>query len=693
MKKKLIATTCLLAIVASIVCVSPEGGVEVADASSIKTTAIADNFNAEAIDENKWDVSDGVEIQSYGGALQIYSGEFSPCITWLGTKFSEGLEIGLEDDYVLEFVMSRDAASWISVFVGLDTYDLSFSTIGEADGIYGNALVISNGGLVNYTKMAGIAQAMDGSGDSKLSFGMYDDGTRYAVKLVCDVDEDMSKNKLDFYYCKVDEAKLAAGEAQEYGEKVGTIDNVSLKGYFGFGSMSTGGTAYISDIKVSDFNGELIWKSKSDLKESAIDHIYGSSAADLSKEFRLWNSYAGEKVNKYTNGLIGEVRLKDEGSLISKEALVADDALITAYDFVSKVTVEEMGEGFEVILGKTDEGETALRFVSETLDEKAVTAIKYGEKTYYLGKDLSNGIYKLSLKVKTTNEADVYINGTYTLTVKGVMAIDGKLGFRTLSGASILVDNVEVTKFVLVDYATKSIAENFLTLNSNDAPVVNTSTDWYTAGNAFVLKGETLFVNADQSAYLATRQQYSDYVVKFTLTDIMQGAIGGVAQCSWIGFSVGKKSLSDNYAACQTIAFAPRGVAGDKVGNANVETIGLSLFEGGKNTISTDYNIFEDFGAEGSTHDALNVMLVVNNRTITLYYKYDDEPDSVLTVPRAVISDVDTDGYFAICTNYYGNFSVKNISVINLSTLEDSISNYENLPEDRQETGDASILG
>lgn len=693
MKKQLMTTACVLAVVASTICFAPNGGIEVADASSIKTTAISDNFNAETIDGEKWEISGGTEVQSYGGALQIHNGEFSPCITWLGTKYSEGLEIGLEDDYVLEFVMSRDAAAWISVFVGLDTFDLSFSTIGEQKGVYGNALVIGDNGLVNYTKMAGIAQALDGSGDSQLSFGMQNDGTRYAVKLVCDVDEDMSKNKLDFYYCKVDEAKREAGEAQEYGEKVGTIDNVSLKGYFGFGSMSTGGTACISDIKVSNPNGELIWKSRSDLKEAAIDHIYGSAAADLSKEFRLWNSYAGEKTEKYSNGPIGEIRLKDEGSLLSKDGIEADNALITAYDFSSRVTVEEMGDGFEAVVGKTEAGETALRFVTETVDDKAVTAIKYDGGTYYLGKDLSNGIFKLSVKVKTTGEADVYLNGAYALTVKGVSAIDGKLGFRALAGASILVDDVNVTKFVLVDYATKSIAENFLTLNTSGAPVVNTSTDWYTAGNAFVLKGETLFVNADQSAYLATRRQYSDYVVKFTLTDVMQGAVGGVAQCSWIGMSIGKKSLSDNYATCNTITFAPRAVEGDKVGNTNIETIGISTFDDGKSAIATDYNIFEDFGKEGSTHDALNVMLVVNNRTITLYYKYDDEPDSVLTIPRVVISDVDTDGYFAICTNYYGNFSVKNISVTNLSTLEDSISDYQDLPEERRETGDTTILG
>ena len=276
--------------------------------------------------------------------------------------------------------------------------------------------------------------------------------------------------------------------------------------------------------------------------------------------------------------------------------------------------------------------------------------------------------------------------------IDGVTAINGKLGYRTLAGTEIFVDDVNVQKFVLVDYATKSIAENFNTLNSLGRPVVNTSTDWYTAGNAFVLAGETLFVNADQSAFFATKQMYSDYVVKFTLANIMQGAIGKTPQCNWIGLSIGKKLLTDTYASCHTIIFAPRNVVDDKVGSTMLETIGLSAFDDGSTSIATEYNIFEDF-AEGSAHTALNVMLVVNNRTIKLYYKYDDEPDSALTIPRAVISDVDTNGFFSICTNYYGNFSVKNISVTNLSTLEDSISDYKEVPDEYKNYGDTSILG
>ena len=120
----------------------------------------------------------------------------------------------------------------------------------------------------------------------------------------------------------------------------------------------------------------------------------------------------------------------------------------------------------------------------------------------------------------------------------------------------------------------------------------------------------------------------------------------------------------------------------------NVESIGKSKFVGDTTAVGVTENIFEDFKKEGSTHKKLNVMLVVNNRTITLYYKYDDQPDSVLAIPRVVINDVDTYGYFAICTNYYGNFAVTNVSIANLTLDEAAISDYaDDFAENRKASG------
>ena len=151
--KKLIATLCALAITFSLISLTEVTKTSKVDASSIKTTAIADNFNADTLETGKWSVGGGTELQSYGGALQIYGGDFASCVTWLGTDFTNGIELGLSEDYTLEFIISNDSVSWIAVYVGLDSIDLNFTTIGEETGIYGNALVMNGSSLENFTKI------------------------------------------------------------------------------------------------------------------------------------------------------------------------------------------------------------------------------------------------------------------------------------------------------------------------------------------------------------------------------------------------------------------------------------------------------------------------------------------------------------------------------------------------------------
>ena len=79
-------------------------------------------------------------------------------------------------------------------------------------------------------------------------------------------------------------------------------------------------------------------------------------------------------------------------------------------------------------------------------------------------------------------------------------------------------------------------------------------------------------------------------------------------------------------------------------------------------------NIFDDpdLGNYTFSQIALNVMFVVKNRTITLYYKYSNEPESALAVPRAVCYNVDTYGHFSISGSNSANYSIRNLSLVNL---------------------------
>ena len=648
-----------------------------ANASSTKSIAIADDFNSGSIDREAWITEGDVTVKDSGGAIQITGGEFASCVTWLGTDFSAGVDLGLSESYNLEFVASREmpASSWLSIFVGLDSIDLSFASISEEEGLYGNALVWNGSGIANYCKMGVLAKNSDGT-DSVVNFSTKSDGTKYAVKFAATVGNSKENNKLDIYYSEWSEEQTNIRYTH-----AGTMTGLSLKGFFGFGSMSTGGTALISNIKVTKPDGTIIWQPKENLENQDIDHIYGSNAADTSKEFRVWNSYAGEKAEKYKTGKMASIQIKNGGSILSATDITAEKELLNAYEFEASVDVKKLGAGFDILLGKSGNKETALKFSG--------SQVSYNDKNYNLNTSITEGVTKLKLNVETNGCIDLYLDEKYVLTIENVMELSGKIGFRAGGNTDIIVDDITVTKFVLSDIASKSVSEDFTNLNNKNIPIVNTKNDWYIAGNAFLVEDGVLFVNADQTAFFGTKQEYSDYVVKFRLNNISQGAVGSTPSCSWIGMSVGRKSQSDTYADATTITFAPRDV-NDKVGKMCIESIGKGLFDTGGTVIDSSYNFFEDFDAD-ETKQAADVMLVVNNRTVTLYFKYDNEPESALTIPRAVIRDVDTEGYFSICTSYYGNFNISNISVTNLSTDKESISDYVELPADRQDAGDKSV--
>ena len=63
----------------------------------------------------------------------------------------------------------------------------------------------------------------------------------------------------------------------------------------------------------------------------------------------------------------------------------------------------------------------------------------------------------------------------------------------------------------------------------------------------------------------------------------------------------------------------------------------------------------------------------------------------MLSVPRAVVEDINTFGYIGICCNYNGNFAVSNFSITNLDPNRSFIAEGE-VEESKRVTGDASLL-
>ena len=204
--------------------------------------------------------------------------------------------------------------------------------------------------------------------------------------------------------------------------------------------------------------------------------------------------------------------------------------------------------------------------------------------------------------------------------------------------------------------------------NDDGKSYVNPDEFLYT-GNVKRYKGynELAFSNANRNSMVATRYAYGEYVVKFDLVDITQGNENNI-----LLFSFAKPAYNETFKTVPTIIFVPRGYDGSTVGYANMEALnGLKFTSEGGTTatsIRMEKNIFNDLSLVNYKKNqvALNVMFIVRNRTISVHYKYSNQPESELISPRAVCYDVDTYGYFSIGGNNKANFSVKNLSITNL---------------------------
>jgi hypothetical protein len=265
-----------------------------------KQTVINDTFNSAALDENAW-IKYGdetkVELADYGGALQMYNGLFARACVWMGigtTAAKAGA--GMAGGYTMELVFSLDCnpGDWLGIYVGLSTTDLNFQTIrGGMEGNAGNIITIDNSKFANYSDNGMLV------GDI-VEKTMKNDGTPYKLKLEFVKEASYAASYADIYL-----ADYNPDEQQPY-VKLGTLAGISVDGYFGFGSASSGQVT-VSGLKISQ-DGRTVYEP--DLKEDILDFIYGSRPLDAAKQFRIWNSFDGEYKYMFKTGQVSALKIQ-----------------------------------------------------------------------------------------------------------------------------------------------------------------------------------------------------------------------------------------------------------------------------------------------------------------------------------------------------------------------------------------------
>lgn len=657
--------------------------------SATKSTHIDDDFFGSEIDPELWETEGNAALVNKGGAIQIKGGDFATSVGWKGLRDavdSKGNGNGLLSDYSLEVTVSAIDTSWFALYIGCYKAAQRFAALGE--GNPGSVLVFSTSNITHYVGQgikatdsanivaAGSDEAQADAAAHKSVYGFNNisfDGTRYCIKLDAhfgtDSGEDRSQNYVDVYMV-AEPTNRTEDTVIEYGDKIARIHYANVAGYFSFGSMNKG-VATFSNIKVTDTaTNEVLYTPANGLEKPTVEHVVGSGSNEYKDyEFRVWNSTVGQYTSMITNGVVGYMQMKDDATLISKLTVNPDMNSHSIYDVEIKMNAINLGsEKLQFVLG-SDEAGTSVISMSKVLGTKVKFEDYKGNSKEYV---LSAGEHVYKFYVKADNSVEMYIDGTHIETF-ALEKLGGKVGIKTANGQETNLTGYKLDTYLAQSSDAPSVSADFTVLDSEGKPYISNQ-EFYILGNARRLKGynEISFINAKKGSFLATRHKYSEYVVKFDLYDVTQNDSNNI-----ITFSFGKDAYNLTHSECKTLILVSRNYTEDEygmsvAGKTNVEALsGLQFTNAGGKTstsVALNDNIFndEDFWNQTNGKEHMTIMFIVKDRTITMYYKFAGEPESVLSIPRAVCEDVDTYGYFSIGAASTANFTISNFSLTNL---------------------------
>jgi hypothetical protein len=658
-------------------------------AVTTKTVDITDNFGGDAINTEYWQTSGGVTHSTLMGALQITNGAFNKAAMWMGSNVaqsSDGKGTPITGSYTMELIMSRYTGSgdWIAVYTGCATPDQDFQKVtgtgswnGTAfDGSQGSILVFNSSGVINYYGSPGTTEV-----SGPVPFTFKNDGRPYKFKLEFNKHvADPTQNSV-----KISMAEYSSTINNPYVEK-GTLTNVCVDGYFGFGSMSTG-VATVSALKVTQGPTTVF---ENDFSGEAIDYIYGDKSADKTKHFRVWSTTAAEFAEMFKTGALKAVSVEggaDENALISKSPIAADPNVTDLYELEADLKFVSLGADSKVVvaLGMTDgtpaSAKTRLEFATNAEPKTTLTYIS-GDVTdsYTFAEDLSGELFrKFSFAVNNGGNVSVgLLNAVVKVFSGGASDLSGRYAFAAEGeNAEIQVTNFVQRSFRYAADEKPNRAIDFSRVDGDGLAVVSEDA-WYSSGNAMAVGASksVMFASANPGSYFGPREPYGDYVLKFDVIHVAQGVnqpgtTDPYPRCSWFGVTLGRPALDSNPLNYPTVFFAPRPDANAArvtkmtVESLNMKMVALSGSGSALSTTASAVTVKENFFEDGEYKKA-NVVMIVRDRRVEFYFKYDDEPQYVLDEPRAVYVDVNTYGYVAVCCNYGGNFSISNFSITNI---------------------------
>ncbi len=637
---------------------------EETEAASVRTEWFYDDFNSETL-AGEW--------ENHGGAITApykalhFGGEYF----WAGGAVINR-EVFTGKRVTLGFELKAAATgNWIGVgFGGKDTSSDFYA--------YDGALIISTAD-VRYFKNYG-ASGISDSGES-YSTNLYSLSTQKIVRYTFDFRPSGGANEYSVTVkgysseeAKYDfTAKRGEFGAEEFCAEFNGVEIINP--YLCLNGMNP-----VADVlKVTVRAGE-------NAEETILEDDFSSPSISYPSEAvgrESWHvSSRYDKTNLYI-APIGELVLEGKDFVLYSENVLRrsekiDELFSLEVEF--KINGANRGDRFGFGLGLDHGDETADRINLAGIEKRGENEYVFSlskkgsslDKSVEVFKLDEGKIYKLKLSAYADNRITVSTAGTshtfYEVETDGLCAIASSGG----EGASFSADNFSYDFFTYKGSAEADAAINFKGIKEDESGLsyyINEK-EWYIGSqvtlpmyNIYFKSEKLVFAGCTEFSCFGPKKKYADFIMQFNVK-IESGRTNAAA----FGLAFGKSSFSSNISVTKAVGFMCNGY--EKLSpedeEPTVQTTVQALNLAGANSASyqrirNGEDIVDMW--DGRTY---NVMFVVKNRTVRVYFKEENEPVEMLAICRAEYRDVDTYGYPSVFGRNGISFDLTELKITNL---------------------------
>ena len=633
MKTRRISLITFLTLMMACFCIAIFGlKVNKANAAVVESVGYKDTF-----DSSEYTLSDSfkkignAKLKEDYTALRIKTDSYEWGAHIVNNQFKMNYDdINVGDSYVLELTVNVfDAGSWFS---------LSFGTI---DPLYefphaSGAFIFMN----NFTEL----------------FVQQSNGALNTSGKNCDVNLFGGEPKdVTVIFTKTEESHIY--DLKLNNRSLGEV--YIFDGYFGFNSCTT--SFDVTRFEISTLKGEtktLIFDD--DFTSSSI--LYSSTGSSDA----AWNASVHWDKNSALIGYISKLDLREDGSgiiYVNPFTKSTNEDLDVIYELSADFYTEEMENadcGF--IIGADEDGNGGV-FAGITND---------GFSCYLkVGSEIKEMNFVNTMHLTLSVYADgriVLSDGTIHVEAYSEK-VEGYFGIKTVAenGVGAVVDEFAYNVYSYIDRKNDDVKTNFndtttKIMFNEEVPDFYLPSKYWHLGTGVKLplytsktkeNGYLKLSNASEFTCFGGKTKYTDFIVRFDvkMTDNIQSG-------NLIGIQFAKKQLSESSTNSTFIAFQCINL------NGNYTTCYLS-----NKCVSTrgDNNgIIENLDNIFIADKVYNFMFIVKDGTATMHVKAEDEDESVLAIPRATFTNLDTDGYVAMFANGGIYLTLDNYSVTNL---------------------------